>query len=160
MATRDNLPLRNCDSDGKAENKRQRMVVWLIYYLSECQEEVILVNFPCASEKVSCQWASVDISSASVALHFHLPNPHNSRETWERGCLSHSLISCYISLNGMFEHRKASISGQHYDRRTHYTPKSRETVWSRLKFINTVFILFLFIFYLFISPIPSWYIVM
>ena len=76
MATRDNLPQRNCDSDGKAENKRQRMVVWLIYYQSECQEEVILVNFPCASENVSCQWASVDISWACVALPwFHSPNP-------------------------------------------------------------------------------------
>ena len=32
IATRDNLPRPNCDSDGKAENKRQRTVVWLIYH--------------------------------------------------------------------------------------------------------------------------------
>ena len=29
-------------------NKRQRTVVWLIYHQSECQEEVIFVNCPCA----------------------------------------------------------------------------------------------------------------
>ena len=58
---RDNLPLPNCDSDCKAENKWQRIVVWLIYHQSECQEELIFVNFPCASESDSCQiWASVD----------------------------------------------------------------------------------------------------
>ena len=45
MATSDNLPLPNCDSDGKAENMRQRTVVWLIYHQSECPEEVIFVNF-------------------------------------------------------------------------------------------------------------------
>ena len=28
---------------------------WLIYHQSECQEEEIFVNFPCASESVSCQ---------------------------------------------------------------------------------------------------------
>ena len=38
MATSDNLPLPNCDSDGKAENMRQRTVVWLIYHQSECQQ--------------------------------------------------------------------------------------------------------------------------
>ena len=60
MATSDNLPRPNCDSDGKAENMRQRTVVWLIYHQSECQEEVIFVNFPCASEVVSRQGVSVD----------------------------------------------------------------------------------------------------
>ena len=35
--------------------KQQRMVVWLIYRQFECQEEVIFVIFPCASENVSCQ---------------------------------------------------------------------------------------------------------
>ena len=55
MATRDNLPQPNCDSDDKAENKRQRMVVWLIYHQSAFQEEVIFVNFPCALRNVSCQ---------------------------------------------------------------------------------------------------------
>ena len=57
--TRDNLPWPNCDSDGKARNMRQRTVVWLIYHLSEFQEEVIFFNFPCALEIVSCQWVSV-----------------------------------------------------------------------------------------------------
>ena len=60
IATRDNLPVPNRVSDGKVENKRQRTVVWLIYHQSECQEEVVFVNFPCASENISCQWASVD----------------------------------------------------------------------------------------------------
>ena len=60
MATSDNLPLPNCDSDGKAENMRQRTVVWLIYHQSECLGEVIFVNFPCASEVVSRQGVSVD----------------------------------------------------------------------------------------------------
>jgi len=55
IATRDNLPHSNCDRDGKAEIKQQRTVVWLIYHQSECQEEVIFVNFPCTSEDVSCQ---------------------------------------------------------------------------------------------------------
>ena len=41
--TRDNLPRPNCDSDSKAEDKRQRTVVWLIYHQSECQEEVIFL---------------------------------------------------------------------------------------------------------------------
>ena len=67
MATSDNLPLPNCDSDGKAENMRQRTVVWLIYHQSECLEEVIFVNFPCASEVVSRQGVSVD-PPARVAL--------------------------------------------------------------------------------------------
>ena len=35
--------------------KQQRMVVWLIYRQFECQEEVIFVIFPCASENISCQ---------------------------------------------------------------------------------------------------------
>ena len=60
MATSDNLPLPNCDSDGKAENMRQRTVVWLIYHQFECLEEVIFVNFPCASKVVSRQGVSVD----------------------------------------------------------------------------------------------------
>ena len=60
MATSDNLPRPNCDSDGKAEHMRQRTVVWLIYHQSEYQEEVIFVNFPCASEVVSRQEVSVD----------------------------------------------------------------------------------------------------
>ena len=54
------LPRPNCDSDAKAENMRQRTVVWLTYHHSECQEEVIFVNFPCASEIVSLQGVSVD----------------------------------------------------------------------------------------------------
>ena len=59
MATRDKLHRPNWDNDGKAENTRQRTVVWLIYHQSECQEKVIFVNFPCASENASCQWSSV-----------------------------------------------------------------------------------------------------
>ena len=55
IATRDHLPLPNCDSDGKAKNKQQRTVVWLIYHNSECEEEVIFVNFPCVLENFSCQ---------------------------------------------------------------------------------------------------------
>ena len=49
-----NFPYAYGDSDGKAENKqqRQRTVVWLNYYQSE---DVTFVNFPCASENVSCQ---------------------------------------------------------------------------------------------------------
>ena len=39
---------------------RQRTVVWLIYHQSEYQEEVISVNFPCASEIVSRQAVAVD----------------------------------------------------------------------------------------------------
>ena len=35
-------------------------MVWLNYHQSKCQEDVIFVNFPCVSENVSCQWASVD----------------------------------------------------------------------------------------------------
>ena len=60
MATSDNLPRPNCDSDGKAENMRQRTVFLLIYNQAECQEEVVFVNFPCASEIVSRQGVSVD----------------------------------------------------------------------------------------------------
>ena len=79
MATSDNLPLPNCDSDGKAENMRQRTVVWLIYHLSECLEEVIFVNFPCASEVVSRQGVSVDpperVSLARRERSLHLRNP-------------------------------------------------------------------------------------
>jgi len=55
IAPRDYLPQPNRDSDGKAENKLQRTVVWLIYHWSECQQEVIFVNFPCTSENISCQ---------------------------------------------------------------------------------------------------------
>ena len=68
MATRNNLPRPNCDSDGKAENKQQRMVVWLSYHQSECQEEVIFVILLCASENISCQWAPVD--PPEHALHY------------------------------------------------------------------------------------------
>ena len=68
MVTRNNLPQPNCDSDGKAENKQQRMVVWLIYRQFECQEEVIFIIFPCASENVSCQWTPVD--PPERALHY------------------------------------------------------------------------------------------
>ena len=67
MATSDDLFRPNCDSDGKAEKMRQRTVVWLIYHQSECQEEVIFVNFPCPSEIVSLQGVSVD-PSERVAL--------------------------------------------------------------------------------------------
>ena len=82
MATSDNLSRPNCDSDGKAENMRQRTVVWLIYHQSECQEEVIFVNFPCASEVVSRRGVSVD-PPERVALarrvgpsrSLHLRNP-------------------------------------------------------------------------------------
>ena len=48
--------------------KQQRMVVWLIYRQFECQEEVIFVIFPCASENVSCQWTPVD--PPEHALHY------------------------------------------------------------------------------------------
>ena len=89
MATSDNLPLPNCDSDGKAENMRQRTVVWLIYHQSECLEEVIFVNFPCASEVVSRQGVSVD-PPERVALArrvvFIYATPHNSWETLGLGC--------------------------------------------------------------------------
>ena len=46
IATRDKLPRPNCNSDGKAENERQKTVVWLIYHQSEYREEVNFVNFP------------------------------------------------------------------------------------------------------------------
>ena len=107
MATSDNLPLPNCDSDGKAENMRQRTVVWLIYHQSECQEEVIFVNFPCASEIVSRQGVSLDPPEC-VALArrvvFIYVTPHNSWETLELGCPSNSLIlrKLYISCNHYF----------------------------------------------------------
>ena len=35
-------------------------MVSLNYHQSECQGDVTFVNFPCVSENVSCQWASVD----------------------------------------------------------------------------------------------------
>ena len=81
QATSDNLLRPNCDSDRKAENMRQRTVVWLIYHKSECQEEVIFVNFPCALEIVSLQGVSVD-PPERVALGrrvvFSYVIPHNS----------------------------------------------------------------------------------
>ena len=91
-----------------AENMRQRTVVWLIYRQSEYQEEAILVNFPCASEIVSCQWFSVEPSRARHALScravFIYATAHNSWETWELGCPSHNLLSCalYISCDHYF----------------------------------------------------------
>ena len=48
------LPRPKSDNDGKAENKGQRTVVWLIYHQSECSEEVMFVNFACALENVPC----------------------------------------------------------------------------------------------------------
>ena len=88
MATSDNLPLPNCDSDGKAANMRQRTVVWLIYHQSECLEEVIFVKV------VSRQGVSVD-PPERVALArrvvFIYATPHNSWETLGLGCPSNSL---------------------------------------------------------------------
>ena len=53
-------------------NKRQRTVVWLIYHQSECQEEVIFVNFPCAAENVS------SLSElARIAVHFMIETLRN-----------------------------------------------------------------------------------
>ena len=109
IPTSDNPALvTNCDSDGKAENMRQRTVVWLIYHQSECQEEVIFVNFPCASEIVSRrQGVSVD-PPERVALArrvvFIYATPHNSWETLELGCPSNSLTlgTLYISCNHYF----------------------------------------------------------
>ena len=75
MATSDNLPLPNCDSDGKAENMRQRRVVWLIYHQSECLEVVIFVNFSCSSEVVSRQRVSVDPPERVALARLHLRNP-------------------------------------------------------------------------------------
>ena len=86
---------------------RQRTVVWLIYHQSECQEEVIFVNFPCASEIVSRQGVSVDpperVALASRVV-FIYATPHNSWETLELGCPSNSLIlrTLYISCNHYF----------------------------------------------------------
>ena len=86
---------------------RQRTVVWLIYHQSECQEEVIFVNFPCASEIVSLQGVSVD-PPERVALArrvvFIYVTPHNSWETLELGCPSNSLIlhTPYICCNHYF----------------------------------------------------------
>ena len=86
---------------------RQRTVVWLIYHQSECQEEVIFVNFPCASEIVSRQGVSVDpperVALASRVV-FIYATPHNSWETLELGCPSNSLIlrKLYISCNNYF----------------------------------------------------------
>ena len=95
MATSDNLPRPNCDGDGKAQNMRQRTVVWLIYHQSECQEEVIFVNFPCASEVVSRQGVSVDppeLVALARRVVFIYATPHNSWETLGLGCPSNSLI--------------------------------------------------------------------
>ena len=86
---------------------RQRTVVWLIYHQAECQEEVVFVNFPCASEIVSRQGVSVD-PPERVALArrvvFIYATPHNSWETLELGCPSNSLIlrKLYISCNHYF----------------------------------------------------------
>ena len=83
---------------------RQRTVVWLIYYQSECQEEVIFVNFPRASEIVSRQGVSVD-PPERVALArrvvFICATPHNSWESLELGFPSNRLIlrTLYISCN-------------------------------------------------------------
>ena len=107
MATSDNLPLPNCDSDGKAENMRQRRVVWLIYHPSECLEVVIFVNFPCASEVASRQRVSVDPPERVVLarrVFFIDATPHNSWETLELGCPPNSLIlrALYMSCNHYF----------------------------------------------------------
>ena len=64
MATSNNLARPNCDSDGKAENMRQRTVVWLIYHQSEC-----------ASEIVSHQGVSVDPPERAALARLHLRNP-------------------------------------------------------------------------------------
>ena len=95
IATKDHLPLPNCNSDSKAKNKRQRTLVWLIHHHSECEEEVIFVNFPCALEKVSCQWALVNPSECTL----HYTTFTQLQETWESGFPSHSLTLCtlYIS---------------------------------------------------------------
>ena len=113
-------PRPNCDSDGPADNKRQRTVVWLIYHRSECQDEDFFVNFPYASENVSCQWALVDPPERAsrytsfmqlctirgrpeneVVRHVNLVPGAFTRLP------SRSLIFCYISMNGMLEHCKA-----------------------------------------------------
>ena len=47
---------------------------------------------------------SVSFSGPSwvrVALHCIYPNPHNSWETWEWGCPSHSLILCMLYISCM-----------------------------------------------------------
>ena len=112
-------PRPNCDSDGPADNKRQRTVVWLIYHRSECQDEDFFVNFPYASENVSCQWALVDPPERAsrytsfmqlctirgrpeneVVRHVNLVPGAFTRLP------SRSLIFCYISMNGMLEHCK------------------------------------------------------
>ena len=54
---------------------RQRTVVWLIYHQSECQEEVVFVNFPCPSEIVSHQGVSVDPPERVALARLHLRNP-------------------------------------------------------------------------------------
>ena len=86
---------------------RQRTVVWVIYHQSECQEEVIFINFPCASEIVSHQKVSVDPPERVTLVRrvvFIYATPHNSWETLELGCQSNSLILCtlYISCNHYF----------------------------------------------------------
>ena len=99
IPTRDHLPLPNCNSDGKAKNEWQRTLVWLIHHHSECEEEVIFVNFPCALENVSCQWALVN--PPECTLHytaFTQPRTTPGRPgNW--GFPSHSLTLCtlYIS---------------------------------------------------------------
>ena len=55
MVKRDNVSQPNCESDGRAENKTVTKSSGLAYPPSECQEQVISINFPCASENVSCQ---------------------------------------------------------------------------------------------------------
>ena len=82
----------------------QRTVVWLIYHQSECQEEAIFDNFPCASEIVSRQRVSVD-PPERVALARRVvfyATPHNSWETLELGCPSNTLRTLYISCNHYF----------------------------------------------------------
>ena len=71
MATRDNLPRPNCDSDGPTENKRQRTVVWLIHHQSECQEEVIFVILQRTSLVSEPQW--ILLSARRVTLHLRNP---------------------------------------------------------------------------------------
>ena len=59
------------------------------------------------------------LSARRVTLPFTQPRSIPGRP--ENEVVRHVVILCFISLNGMFEHRKASILGQHYDRRTHFT---------------------------------------
>ena len=99
IATRDHLPLPNCNSDSKAKNKRQRTVVWLIYHHSECEEEVIFVNFPCALEKFSCPWASVDpLECASRYTAFTQPPTTLGRPGNEVVLHIAQFYACFTSL--------------------------------------------------------------